>query len=888
MQYIISHTHWDREWFAPDAITKKMLPDFFEKLYTIIDNNPEYKFVLDGQMLLIEDYLSNFKEEERTKKEDKLKKYAKNITLGPYYGQIDWRIAEESAIRNILIGTQKAKKYGKVMKVGWLLDNFGFSSQVPQINNKAEIYGTFLWRGLKIKYPQIGFLWYGPDKSLLKGVFLLDSYRNLMRLTDYPEVKDKRLDLEIKKLNKYTKSNFIPLLNGYDLDPVPEDPTSEKIKTIFPDEFLNNYFEEEDPRLLKKVNGELMNGNTVSVFPGSLSTRQYLKIMHWKSEYLLSKILEPLSTIIRNFEENKSIENAWEYLVMNLVHDSIGGVGVDQIHDDMEIRYSEIRSIFNKNLSNYLQKTSTFLPSGYTSINLNPEETPVLFEKKPEKKLYRFNAPSGSISKVKVRISPVEYIEKSIDVFSWTNKFFKASVENGVLIINNQNFKHLVKPVLVEDQGDEYSSSFGKELNLFFSGMKLISQSDNYSKIAIDFTSNQIDLSLHLTFSELPFVNIEIYTLGKGTEYALLLKLTGEGEIISGSPFDSIKRPFKMIYQEPENEMEKFLVAAREVNFNDVFPMKDYVGLETEGFLSSFIAKGVYSYTTHSDHNNENSISLILVRSISWLSREKVSGRIGDAGPVMYTPGSEVKRKMKIETAFYISQKDEFLRYKNSFTNPPLLFYKNSNTEQTESKDSEIFKLYSAKNIEFVCMKPSIDKENIVLRFFNPTNKNKNINLFQKAKKTNLLEEEIEEFKGTINPKEILTLKIPKFKLNALSSENSEISILYPDFSWDISEDLGKPDLNIIYEMEKEAEDLRNKIKFIEEKIEQTRDIEKYKLMFEKYKMLRKTLELKLSALLNRSKIENIDFSLIESVTFELNDVRIKRRGIEFLLATLF
>jgi alpha-mannosidase len=50
---------------------------------------------------------------------------------------------------------------------------------------------------------------------------------------------------------------------------------------------------------------------------------------------------------------------------------------------------------------------------------------------------------------------------------------------------------------------------------------------------------------------------------------------------------------------------------------------------------------------------------------------------------------------------------------------------------------------------------------------------------------------------------------------------------------------------------------------------------------------MRKALELELSSLYNRSKIERVDSSKIEHIIVELNDVRIKRRGIEFLLATL-
>lgn len=176
----------------------------------------------------------------------------------------------------------------------------------------------------------------------------------------------------------------------------------------------------------------------------------------------------------------------------------------------------------------------------------------------------------------------------------------------------------------------------------------------------------------------------------------------------------------------------------------------------------------------------------------------------------------------------------------------------------------------------------------ITLPLFNPTHKKKEIRLPQKAIKTDLLENELEEFDGTIKPKEILTLKIPKLSLNTFSDDQgSKVNIVYPKFTWDISEDLSKPDISIINKMEREVRDLKEQIKDVDKKIKETQGISRYELHFEKYKLMRKALELELSSLYNRSKIERVDSSKIEHIIVELNDVRIKRRGIEFLLATL-
>ncbi|MFO7782014.1 MAG: hypothetical protein R6W94_10355, partial [Spirochaetia bacterium] len=56
--HLIPHTHWDREWFAPAGYTREWLLPFFDSLFARFENHDEFRFVLDGQTILVEDYLS--------------------------------------------------------------------------------------------------------------------------------------------------------------------------------------------------------------------------------------------------------------------------------------------------------------------------------------------------------------------------------------------------------------------------------------------------------------------------------------------------------------------------------------------------------------------------------------------------------------------------------------------------------------------------------------------------------------------------------------------------------------------------------------------------------------------------------------------------------------
>ena len=65
--HIISHTHWDREWYLPYEKHHVRLVKLMDTLLDKLDQDPEYRsFFLDGQTIIIEDYLQVRPESERS------------------------------------------------------------------------------------------------------------------------------------------------------------------------------------------------------------------------------------------------------------------------------------------------------------------------------------------------------------------------------------------------------------------------------------------------------------------------------------------------------------------------------------------------------------------------------------------------------------------------------------------------------------------------------------------------------------------------------------------------------------------------------------------------------------------------------------------------------
>ena len=52
--HIISHSHWDREWYLPFESHRMQLVELFDNLFDLFENDPEFKsFHLDGKPLCL-------------------------------------------------------------------------------------------------------------------------------------------------------------------------------------------------------------------------------------------------------------------------------------------------------------------------------------------------------------------------------------------------------------------------------------------------------------------------------------------------------------------------------------------------------------------------------------------------------------------------------------------------------------------------------------------------------------------------------------------------------------------------------------------------------------------------------------------------------------------
>ncbi len=367
--HVVTHTHWDREWYAPFEVFKGRLLELIDNLIEEMDNYPHFKhFMLDGQTVVLEDYL-----EERPQNKEKLVKLIRQgkIIVGPWYILPDeFLVTGEAMIRNFLIGQHVLESLNvPSMKIGYLPDMFGHNAYTPTILKDLGLKAAVVWRGVGDACRDTEFMWKSPNGDEMPTVSLLHGYGNGAHFgRSVSEMKDVFLK-EIKFLSKHKTTNNILIMNGTDhefpLYDLPKEFSNwqEEVKASIVhstiEEYVNSMINEKPD--LKAVYGELKDPKYEHTLKDITSTRIYLKTLNFDAQQLFIRYVEPLSALLfLNGEkvEPKEIENGWKLILKSQPHDSICGCSVDSVHRDVESRLRNSIEVGASLTAKYMRKIS--------------------------------------------------------------------------------------------------------------------------------------------------------------------------------------------------------------------------------------------------------------------------------------------------------------------------------------------------------------------------------------------------------------------------------------------------------------------------------------------------------------------------------------------------
>jgi mannosylglycerate hydrolase len=337
---IVSHTHWDREWYRTFEAFRAHLVDTVDRVLDQLEADPEWRFLLDGQAIVLEDYLTV-----RPSRRDQLAASVSSgrLAVGPWYVQPDSLLPSgESHVRNLLEGREVARSFGRVSRVAYAPDSFGHPAQFPQLFAGFGLGPFVYWRGNGDEIDRLGpvYRWEAPDGSSVLAYALLRGYFSAAGLPADPEEAAEGLAASLGEVERAP----IVLMNGVD-HAYPQDHTG-AVAAALADRtgrevgrgVLDDLVDAVDSVQRQTFRGELLGGRLANLLPGVWSSRLGSKLANRSAECALFGWAEPwvaLGTALGLAGEAPSLRTARRALLANQAHDSIGGCSQDEVHRQM-------------------------------------------------------------------------------------------------------------------------------------------------------------------------------------------------------------------------------------------------------------------------------------------------------------------------------------------------------------------------------------------------------------------------------------------------------------------------------------------------------------------------------------------------------------------------
>jgi alpha-mannosidase len=359
--HVVSHTHWDREWYQPAARFRQRLVALVDELIDLPSlTHAGASFLLDGQTVVLEDYLAV-----RRERAAELVMLLKSgmIEAGPWYVLADELIPSgEALVRNLLAGRRTLKLLRALEtspRVLYCPDSFGHPAALPTLARGFGFGMVIAWRGFgSSRGPQADTCeWTAPggDSVILYHLSQRGYELGANLPTDPAEARDRWTEIREQLLSRNAGGEAL-LLNGADhharqrnLD----EALAALAEVAAPDEIkpgsLGGFaaaVEARGTHGLPQVICELRDsyGFTWSI-SGTLATRAHQKRRNAQLERALVRDLEPWAALASRVAPGNArrqlVETAWRSLLLCHPHDTLCGCCTDGVARAMDARLEE-------------------------------------------------------------------------------------------------------------------------------------------------------------------------------------------------------------------------------------------------------------------------------------------------------------------------------------------------------------------------------------------------------------------------------------------------------------------------------------------------------------------------------------------------------------------
>ena len=351
---VVSHTHWDREWYRTNDQFRQRLVSLIDEL---LDEPPPAgaSFLLDGQAILLEDYLTV--RPERAAELATLLREGR-LEAGPWYVLADELIPSgEALVRNLQIGRETVRRLrGEPPRVLYCPDAFGHPAMLPDLAAGFGCNVVLLWRGLGgLRSPDGDVMrWTGAGgNSALVYHLPPDGYEFGSALPTSPAEATDRWHRIVGVMAPRAVTGTAVLLNGADHHARQRDLASAiralasaagtiRVRSCS----LGAAARALTGTELPEIAGELRDSYGYTwTLQGTLGTRAAQKRRNAIAERMLVRDVEPWAALSPQTDDGGAralLRHAWRTLLRAHPHDTLCGTSVDTVAVAFEARLASV------------------------------------------------------------------------------------------------------------------------------------------------------------------------------------------------------------------------------------------------------------------------------------------------------------------------------------------------------------------------------------------------------------------------------------------------------------------------------------------------------------------------------------------------------------------
>ena len=655
--YVVPHTHWDREWYATFETFRTQLVELWDQLLTLTEADPDFRFLMDGQTVVIDDYLE-VRPEARARLDRAVRD--RQIQVGPWYTLPDeFLVSGETLVRDLQRGIASADAHGGSMRAGYLPDSFGHAAQMPQIYRQLGFEHAAVWRGVPLAIDRVAFTWEAPDGSRILTAYMGNSYSHGVDLPTEPSALATRIAAALKAIEPFRPTTDVLLMNGNDhvlpqaaLSAAVRDASGRFDGTRIRLARLDDYLATLPGQGWPHWRGELRSSARANILMGTLSVRAPDKQRYFKATQALERMAEPIAALT-GIDAVDALDQAWTLILKNAAHDTACGSGIDAVAEESRGRSAAALELAEQLVERALPQLagagqvwnpSPFPRQGLVEVDGALVLTPVI--------------PGGSVVSLTPTSPP---LPASAGATRLENAHLACDLlPDGTLAVLDRHtglrYQGLLQLMDDGDAGDEYNfsppasnpqpadpvrrlTSTVQEAGPLRARIEARYDYAVYSGLSHDRRARadlETTLPIRLTLSleaDRPRLDVELEVINRAQDHRLRMHFPlpfRARHSAADTPFHVTARAVTGARRDP---------GAPEVEL-PTFPMWSFVDVSDGRAGVALIAHGLHEYEVLPGPPQK--LALTLLRSVGWLSRDDLVTRTGHAGPPIETPGAQV------------------------------------------------------------------------------------------------------------------------------------------------------------------------------------------------------------------------------------------------------